>query len=230
MDGFDQDKIVLDQKTFKALANNTRVEILKELSKRRKTQTELAHALGLSVVTIKEHLGKMSDVHLIKQKDDGHKWKYYDLTEKGKCVLFPERKKILIVLISILFVASFALFSTFNDVDLTSIPNVNTLMSVPMAKSFGAQDTQVETMAVESDSIDGAVNEQPEMMAMAVSDDEINEESEIEASGIMRNEDLRAKPEVKYPVLRYISYTMLLILVGLLIYYMVSYNYTKKKI
>ena len=93
------EKITLDMKTFKALAQDTRIAILKELGKRRKTQTELAKHLNLSNSTIKEHLDNLEEVLLVKQIDEGYKWKYYELTKKGKNIIYPHETKIWISLI-----------------------------------------------------------------------------------------------------------------------------------
>ena len=70
--------------TFRALSSPTRLKIIKSLNSRRKTQSELAGELHLHVSTIKEHLDNLVDAELIVQIDDGHKWKYYELTRKGK--------------------------------------------------------------------------------------------------------------------------------------------------
>lgn len=93
-----EDKITLDKEVFKTLASGTRVDILKSLDRRRKTLSELSKQLGMSVSTIKEHLDNLVSVGLIEQIDDGHKWKYYELTRKGKDILHPEDKKIWILL------------------------------------------------------------------------------------------------------------------------------------
>ncbi len=92
------DKITLDRETFKALAQDTRIAILKELEKRRKTQSELAKSLAMSVSTIKEHLDNLESVDLVKQIDEGYKWKYYELTKKGKKIITPSETKIWISL------------------------------------------------------------------------------------------------------------------------------------
>lgn len=94
----DEPKIVLDQDTFKALATGTRVKILKTLDKRRHTQSELSAVLKMSVPTIKEHLSALEKAGLVKRHEEGRKWIYYSLTEKSKCVLDPERKRLWIVL------------------------------------------------------------------------------------------------------------------------------------
>ncbi|MBW3002402.1 winged helix-turn-helix domain-containing protein [Candidatus Woesearchaeota archaeon] len=94
----DEAKIVLDQDTFKALAAGTRVKILKTLEKRRHTQSELSAVLKISVPTAKEHLIALEKAGLVKRHEEGRKWIYYSLTEKSKCVLDPERKRLWIVL------------------------------------------------------------------------------------------------------------------------------------
>lgn len=94
----DDDKIVLDRKSFEALAVDTRVKILKSLKARRKTLTEIAKEEGMSVSGIKEHLSILESVGLIEKIDDGHKWKYYELTKKGREVVGPKEVKVLIVL------------------------------------------------------------------------------------------------------------------------------------
>ncbi len=93
-----EDKITLDRDTFKTLASGTRVDILKSLDRRRKTLSELSRQFGMSVSTVKEHLQTLVKAGLIVQDDDGHKWKYYDLTRKGKRILHPEDTRIWVLL------------------------------------------------------------------------------------------------------------------------------------
>src|SRR3990172_656044 len=97
--------IRLDKETFKALASETRVDVLKLLGQRRHMQSEMASALGLSVPTVKEHLDALEKAGLVERHEEGRKWKYYSLTKKGKGVLNPEEMKIWIVLG--LFILSF---------------------------------------------------------------------------------------------------------------------------
>jgi len=96
--------ISLDKETFKALAGETRVQILKELGERQKTQSELAAKLHLSAPTVNEHLSLLKKAGLVQEIDDGHKWKYFSLSQKGKNILNPGEKQILLVL-SVLTVA-----------------------------------------------------------------------------------------------------------------------------
>jgi len=109
-----EEKITIDRQTFKALASDSRVQILKLLDKRRHTQSEISAELNLSVPTVKEHLDALEMASLVKKFEEGYKWKYYALTEKGKCLLDPERKKVWILLASLL-VSVFAGILTFSS-------------------------------------------------------------------------------------------------------------------
>ena len=110
-------EITLDRDTFKALAGETRVQILKELNERRKTQSELATKLALSAPTVNEHILVLKKAGLVEEIDDGHKWKYFSLTSKGRSILNPSEVQIMLVL-SVLAVAFVSLllivFSQFN--------------------------------------------------------------------------------------------------------------------
>jgi len=86
-------KIILDKETFRALATESRVLILKHLKNRRYMQTELAELLQLAVPTVKEHLDAMDKAGLVLRIDEGRKWKYYELSPKGRAILEPEEEK-----------------------------------------------------------------------------------------------------------------------------------------
>jgi len=88
----DENKIVLDRKAFGALAVDSRVKILKALKERRKMLTELSDEMKLSASSTKEHLDTLVDAGLISRIDDGHKWKYYELTRKGSEIVTPDRE------------------------------------------------------------------------------------------------------------------------------------------
>lgn len=95
----EEDKITLDKKTFKTLSSDTRIGILKSLKRRRKMLTELSKEFDMSPSTIKGHMEKLTSAELVIQLDDGHKWKYYELTRKGKDVLEPGETKVWIILV-----------------------------------------------------------------------------------------------------------------------------------
>ena len=100
----EEDKVVLDRKSFEALAVDTRVRILKSLKERRKTLSEIAKEQEMSVSGVKEHLATLESVGLIVKRDDGHKWKYYELTKKGADIVAPRELRVWILL-SISFIA-----------------------------------------------------------------------------------------------------------------------------
>lgn len=82
-------KLVLDDRSFKALSADSRVNILKKLNERRMTLSELSQKLDLKNSTIKEHCNILLNAELISKIDEGRKWKYYELTGKGKQVVEP---------------------------------------------------------------------------------------------------------------------------------------------
>ena len=105
------ESIKLDRKSFEALAGQTRVKALKSLLKRRKTLTELSEELQLSPSTMKEHLDVLMDSELIAQIDEGRKWKYYELTRKGKQIAEPHELRVWIILGLSIIAAASAIFN-----------------------------------------------------------------------------------------------------------------------
>ena len=119
--------MVLDRSSFEALSVDTRIKVLKSLLVRRKTLSEISEEQGMSVSGIKEHLQILENAQLVRKIDDGHKWKYYELTKKGREVVGPKELKVWIMLsISIicLLVSSFFIFG----------PSTTT-SAIPLAKS-----------------------------------------------------------------------------------------------
>jgi len=92
--------ITLDQESFKALASEVRVDILKKLDERRQTVTDLSGLLNLSKPTLLEHLEKLQAAGLVKRVDEGRKWIYYELSQKGRKLLHPEKVAIVLALSS----------------------------------------------------------------------------------------------------------------------------------
>jgi len=91
-------KITLDQESFKALASDVRIGILKRLDVRRETVTDLSNLMNLSKPTLLEHLEKLQSAGLVKRVDEGRKWIYYELSDKGRKILHPERVAITLAL------------------------------------------------------------------------------------------------------------------------------------
>ncbi len=75
---------MLDKKVIKALNVDTRREIVKMLSKRPYTASEMAKLTNKHVTTISQHLGTLEQSGLIHRKESTNKWKYYELSDKGE--------------------------------------------------------------------------------------------------------------------------------------------------
>ncbi len=146
-----EEKITLEKDVFKALASDTRIAILKILDKRRHTQSELAVTLKLSVPTVKEHLDAMDKAGLVKPIDEGYKWKYYELTEKSKCILDPERKKVWILL-GFWIVAAVGTFAVF-----FSKTFLFAGASTASMKAISAQETVLSAASPAADSTRAAI-------------------------------------------------------------------------
>lgn len=90
--------ITLDRESFRALASEVRVEVLKQLESRRMTVTDLSHAMNLAKPTLLEHLDRLVGAGLVTKVDEGRKWIYYELTRRGRKILHPHQVKIMISL------------------------------------------------------------------------------------------------------------------------------------
>ncbi len=102
--------ITLDQESFKALASEVRVDILKKLDERRQTVTDLSGLLNLSKPTLLEHLEKLQSAGLVKRVDEGRKWIYYELSQKGRKLLHPEKVAIVLALGTAVALAAIGVF------------------------------------------------------------------------------------------------------------------------
>lgn len=89
--------------TIKALSSDTRLEILKILAKRRRIAADLAKDLDLAPSTVNEHLKKLEESRLIEKKDSGHKWFYYEITDKGKNLVKPKSPMQFVIILSLGF-------------------------------------------------------------------------------------------------------------------------------
>ena len=154
------DKITLDRQTFKVLAADTRIDMMKRLAVHKLTLTDLAEKMGMSPSTIKEHLDRLVEVGLIEQEDRGMKWKYYHLTQKGRDILTPQETKVWILLGTTLLILAGAVLS------------LTMKMSFLFAPAYGAAeataprgDWQAEPILLASGEVaDGAPGETPSEM------------------------------------------------------------------
>ncbi len=98
-------KVTLDREAFKALASDSRLDILRKLDGKKMSLSEISRATNLNKATLHEHLSKLCEADLVKRKDrEGHKWVYYKLSWKGESLLHPENTKI-VVMFSLAFIA-----------------------------------------------------------------------------------------------------------------------------
>ncbi len=101
-------KISLELEDIKALASDSRLEILKMLDGKRLNLKDISKNTQLNKATLHAHLSKLLDAGFITKKErEGHKWVYYKLTWKGECLLHPENTRI-VVFFSIAFISFFA--------------------------------------------------------------------------------------------------------------------------
>jgi ArsR family transcriptional regulator len=92
--------VVLTKDAFVALASESRLRMLKDLSVRRMTTAELAADLCLAKSTVHHHLRVLVDAGFVVAEDDSHAWVYYALTPEGRALLSPRdgvRIRILLV-------------------------------------------------------------------------------------------------------------------------------------
>ncbi len=143
-----KDQITLDRETFKVLAADTRVEILKKLDKRKKTLTDLAQEMEMSPSTIKEHIDKLVHAGLIEHIDRGTKWKYYKLTEKGRSIVSPYETKVWVLLgISVLMLCASLISFQANLYSIGS-PMVASKMMAPASEMLSQDDLYGSTTPV----------------------------------------------------------------------------------
>ncbi|MFH1101521.1 MAG: winged helix-turn-helix domain-containing protein [Methanobacteriota archaeon] len=91
-------KITLDRETFRALASDTRLEILKVLDGKKLSLNDIMRSTSLNKATLHEHLSKLNEAGLVKRQErEGHKWVYYRLTWKGESLLHPENTRIVVL-------------------------------------------------------------------------------------------------------------------------------------
>ncbi len=163
-------KITLDQETFKALAADTRIDILKRLSEHKLTLTDLSTATKMSPSTIKEHLDRLVAAGLIEQMESETKWKYYRLTPKGEGILSPYETKVWILLATSVFTlvgAGMGLASRMGKTISTSASSLLPKLPLRSAISKSAKDGIMEA-APGVDTISNAQGLQAEAIAKTV--------------------------------------------------------------
>lgn len=124
-------KLTLDMNTFKALASDTRLDILRTLDGRKMNLNDMCKATNLNKATLHEHLTKLNEAGLIKKNErEGHKWVYYKLTWKGEGLLHPENTRIVVMF-----------STTFISLLIAVILVVNFLQPIPVGFAETIDDT-----------------------------------------------------------------------------------------
>ena len=62
-------KVTLDINAFKALASDTRLDILRTLDGKKMSLKDISNATNLNKATLHEHLSKLNEAGLIKKKE-----------------------------------------------------------------------------------------------------------------------------------------------------------------
>ncbi|MBN2126977.1 MAG: winged helix-turn-helix transcriptional regulator [Candidatus Diapherotrites archaeon] len=106
----DEPELMISSEDMKALSSDTRIDVLKLLNERKYTLAELSKKKNVSAPSMKQQLKILEENNLIHQIDEGRKWKYYDLTKKGRIFLNSKKKPMHISLI--LSASIFLLFVT----------------------------------------------------------------------------------------------------------------------
>jgi DNA-binding transcriptional ArsR family regulator len=124
-------KLTLDMNTFKALASDTRLDILRALDGKKLSLNDICKATNLNKATLHEHLIKLNEAGLVKKNErEGHKWVYYKLTWKGEGLLHPENTRIVVMF-----------SSTFISLLIAVILIVNFLQPIPIGIAETINDT-----------------------------------------------------------------------------------------
>ena len=156
--------LILSAKDFKTLSSETRVQIIKLLASRNYNLTELSGKLKLAMPSIKQHIDVLLDGGLIEQVDSTHKWKYYNLSKKGRKLVEPYSSQVLIVLssslIGILGIALIAsavlgLGSSMLLTSGASAPNVSSIGANAPVIADGIQKAMVSNSSVSSETTAG---------------------------------------------------------------------------
>src|SRR2546428_807522 len=91
-------RVTLDQASFRALASETRIAILRALHEHPMTLTDLANRLNISKPGVMKHLDLLQEAGLVLRDPPERKWILYRLTTKGERILDPNRTRIALAL------------------------------------------------------------------------------------------------------------------------------------
>jgi DNA-binding transcriptional ArsR family regulator len=134
----------LGGKEIKALSSDTRVMIMKSLGGRRKMPSELSREFSMAPSTIVEHLHVLERSGLIKKIETGHKWKYYELTDKGKNLVRPKFPVQFAVMLSL---GVIMVFGSFAGILATGVADMRQAAEVAVPGYYGAAPLAAEKAA-----------------------------------------------------------------------------------
>ena len=134
-------KVNLDINSFKALASDTRLNILKTLDGKKLSLNDIARSTNLHKVTLHEHLSRLNEAGFIKKIErEGHKFVYYQLSWKGQSLLHPENTRI-VIMFSITLFSLFFGFGSLLLQDWTIKPARE--MMLDSAPKYASEQTQM---------------------------------------------------------------------------------------
>ena len=108
-------KVSLDIESFKALASETRLDILRVLDGKKMSLNDICRVTKLHKMTLHEHLNKLTASGFIKRIErEGHKWVYYKLSWKGESLLHPENTRIVVLFSFTFFIFFFGIVTLVN--------------------------------------------------------------------------------------------------------------------
>ena len=135
-------KITLDMNTFKALASDTRLDILRALDGNKMGLKDISQKTKLNKATLHEHLTKLAEAGLVKKKErEGHKWVYYKLTWKGEGLLHPENSRIVVLFTTTFITLFFGIMFLFQFIKGKIVAMAQPLVDTGEMKILAAEDS-----------------------------------------------------------------------------------------
>jgi len=86
--------------SLRDIFTTSRSKILFQLESRPHTVSELSRTTGYSKPTLVYHLEKLCETGMVRRVENGRKWVYYELTEKGKRVIRQDTIKLVGLLVA----------------------------------------------------------------------------------------------------------------------------------
>jgi len=131
-------KVSLDIDSFKALASETRLDILRALDGKQMNLNEMTKVTNLHKMTLHEHLSKLTSAGFIKRIErEGHKWVYFKLSWKGQSLLHPENTRIVVMFSMTFFSLLFGIITFIFYIRQLSISRSQELLTAPKSGSMG---------------------------------------------------------------------------------------------